>query len=481
MQGLADRCDRGRLWFQFAFHRLASPAAAATFRGDEELSPAAGAPGRRTAAIPGRRTRARSSSGRRRWRPGADGAARVRRPGTVTGLRIALPRAAWSTTRCARLRRRRRADLPSPTSSRPSRHRARGRRSSASTRTTVSTPGSPCRSRSGAVLTLRNTGGRRGAGLVRGAPAARAAARRQRALRRGRAQRTDETAIGADIPLATCAAPAASSGLFADLSSVDVPLREYLEGDERVYVDGSLHPALYGTGVEDLFGGGFYFDEGPFRLATHGSPSHDATPSGEDRTSMYRLFLTDAVPFTSRLRFGLEGGPTGELALRARRVAWYYQRPEPALVRRRELVVGDQASRAAARYTVGAPETCLVRSGAWEGEPLVWSEEVSCERGRGRSRFSFHVGARPSALRLRRRFDATGGEQAAAVFVNGARVGAFPATEPNAFRPFREIDLDLPAGLVPADGVLRFEIAPAAGARFTEMRWELWATPPAAP
>jgi hypothetical protein len=208
----------------------------------------------------------------------------------------------------------------------------------------------------------------------------------------------------------------------------------------------------------------------------HGSPSHDVTPSGEDRTSMYRLFATDAIPFASRLLLGLEGGPTGDLALRARRVVWYYQRPEPTLVKRRELVVGDEASRAAAQYTVGAPEACRTRSGAWEGEPIAWSEEVSCRRDRGVSRFVFHLGARPAALRLRRRFDATQGEQAASVLLNGVKVAGFPAVQANTFRLFREIDLDLPPALVSANGMVRLEIVPAAGP-FTEMRWELWASP----
>jgi hypothetical protein len=193
---------------------------------------------------------------------------------------------------------------------------------------------------------------------------------------------------------------------------------------------------------------------------------------------MYRLFLTDAIPFTSRLRVGLEGGPTGELALRARRVAWYYGRPEVSLVKRRELVLGDEASRAAAQYSVGAWEACRPRAGAWEGEPVVWSEETSCERTGGVSRFVFRLGARPAALRLRRRFDATRGEQGAAVLLNGARVGAFPAVEPNPFRLFREIDLDLPTAALPADGVLRFEIVPVGGPPFTEMRWEVWTSPP---
>ncbi|MET0552074.1 MAG: DUF2961 domain-containing protein [Vicinamibacteria bacterium] len=469
-----------RLWFQFAFHRLASAESARTFRGDEDLAPL-------RALL--------SAEGGDPWADGAGtreqrqvtlaaGATALLRaydgPGTVTGLRLALPRAAWSTTRLAlEFDGRRRVDLPLADffAAEP----APGARSAlvgvdAHERLYAWFPMPFDRS---AVLTLRSTAAapvsvwyevRRRQGPPLGGSGLFGAA----------ARHDVETAIGTDILLADLRGTGRLVGLYADLQSVGDPLREYLEGDERLFVDGSLHPALYGTGVEDLFGGGFYFDGGPFRLATHGSPAHETVPSGADRTTMYRLFLTDAIPFTSHLRAGLEGGPTGELALGARRVAWYYSRPEASLVKRRELVVGDEASRAAARYRVDAPETCRPRAGAWEGAApgwSVWSEDVSCERARGVSRFVFHLGARPAALRLRRRFDATGGEQAAAVVVNGVRVGSFTAVQPNDFRPFREADLDLPPAAVGADGVLRFEIVPAAGAPFTEMRWELWSSP----
>src|SRR5258706_9771958 len=40
--------------------------------------------------------------------------------------------------------------------------------------------------------------------------------------------------------------------------------RSYLEGDERIYVDGSRSPAFYGTGTEDFFNGGYYFNQGPY-------------------------------------------------------------------------------------------------------------------------------------------------------------------------------------------------------------------------
>jgi hypothetical protein len=466
-----------RLWFQFAFHRLATSVSVRTFRADEELAPLRSL---------------LSADGGDPWGDGAGtleqrqltlpaaGTALLRAydgPGTVTGLRLALPRAAWRTTRLALdFDGRRRVDLPLADffAAEP----APGARSAlvgvdAHERLYAWFPMPFGRN---AVLTLRNT-------AAAALPVWYEVRRRQgpplpHSGLFGAAARSDhETAIGADISLADLRGTGRLVGLYADLQSVGVPLREYLEGDERVFVDGSAHPSLYGTGVEDLFGGGFYFDEGPFRLATHGSPSHQELPSGEDRTTMYRLFLTDAIPFTSRLRAGLEGGPTGELALRARRVAWYYARGEVSLVKQRELVVGDEASRAAAQYSVGAPETCGPRAGAWEGEPPLWGEEISCERARGVSRFVFHLGARPGALRLRRRFDATRGEQAATVFLNGARVGAFPAVQPNPFRLFRELDLDLPAESVSADGLLRFEIVPGAGPPFTEMRWEVWASP----
>ena len=124
--------------------------------------------------------------------------------------------------------------------------------------------------------------------------------------------------------------------LFAELGSVGRRSREYLEGDERVVVDGGS-PAL-GTGVEDFFDGGFYFDRGPFARALSGAPYHRSVPapgrrqgrrtsSREDVTAAYRLRLTDAVPFGSSLEVDLETGPTGELPLRARTVAFYYLLP----------------------------------------------------------------------------------------------------------------------------------------------------------
>jgi len=132
-----------------------------------------------------------------------------------------------------------------------------------------------------------------------------------------------ETDIGTDIPLLELSGRGKWVGLFAELGSVATHRRDYLEGDERVYIDGAPSPALHGTGTEDFFNGGFYFDQGPFQLALHGAPYH-LVLGGEDITAVYRLMLTDAIPFTLGIRAELEGGPSGNLSLRRRSVAYYY-------------------------------------------------------------------------------------------------------------------------------------------------------------
>jgi hypothetical protein len=118
-------------------------------------------------------------------------------------------------------------------------------------------------------------------------------------------------------------------GLFAELGGREPDSREYLEGDERVFVDKGSEPALYGTGVEDFFGGGFYFRVAdhsavPFSLPLHGMVYDVRDGGGLLATGMYRLMLTDAVPFSSHLEVGLEGGTTHNVAMRLRTVAYYY-------------------------------------------------------------------------------------------------------------------------------------------------------------
>src|SRR5207245_4963724 len=58
--------------------------------------------------------------------------------------------------------------------------------------------------------------------------------------------------------------------------------RSYLEGDERIYVDGSRSPAFYGTGTEDFYNGGYYLNHGPYRQTMSGNTGADFSASADE-------------------------------------------------------------------------------------------------------------------------------------------------------------------------------------------------------
>jgi hypothetical protein len=121
-------------------------------------------------------------------------------------------------------------------------------------------------------------------------------------------------------------------GLAGEIGGVEPGSRDYLEGDEKVFLEGSSHPQIHGTGVEDFVGGGFYFrvesqKPRPYGTALHGMTSDRTLPDGAHTTSLYRLMLTDAPVWTRSIRVFIEGGPVNRTAIRARTVAYFYTSP----------------------------------------------------------------------------------------------------------------------------------------------------------
>ncbi len=268
-------------------------------------------------------------------------------------------------------------------------------------------------------------------------------------------------------------------GIAAHLGSVDTPSRQYLEGDERIYLDGARHPALYGTGTEDIFAGGFYFDMGPFRQALHGM-AYQFSAGGENMTAAYRIFLTDATTFGASIRAGLEPGPVGDLSVRTRVVSYYYLRDDPVLVRRDVLDLEDPLSRAEHQHEIVGDFEVSELDAAFEGEPLVTLQADGYYRQQGSASFQFSTSGCLGQPRLRRLLDAGGGGQAAVVEVDGGEAARMPPIDTNRHRRWREIDVDLAAPIIGDtmeisvlydDGT--FE-APLVGNAMTEFRYELW-------
>lgn len=102
----------------------------------------------------------------------------------------------------------------------------------------------------------------------------------------------------------------------------------YLEGNERVRVDGSPTPQIDGTGTEDYYEGGWYFNRGPFTSALHGAPAISTGPGecepDSSCTTAYRLWLAEAVPFHSSIAFGIQHGGVNEIDADYSSTAFWY-------------------------------------------------------------------------------------------------------------------------------------------------------------
>ena len=158
----------------------------------------------------------------------------------------------------------------------------------------------------------------------------------------------------------------------------------YLEGNERVFVDGEAAPSVLGTGTEDYFSSGWYFDTGPYSAPYHGATVKD-TLTG--RVSAYRWHIEDPIPFTRRLEFTIEHGGTNDTpGVDYSSVAfWYQTHPHapfpplpaellplvPAPPERIPGMVEAEAALARARATAGAVR--LQDMSDWELDSARWS------------------------------------------------------------------------------------------------------------
>lgn len=143
----------------------------------------------------------------------------------------------------------------------------------------------------------------------------------------------------------------------------------FLEGDEMVYVDGESWPSMYGTGTEDYFTSGWYFNEGTFAGSLHGLIIKDEEQA---RIAAYRYQIADAIPFTESIRFTIEHGhANSQMGDYSSTAYWYQMEPHAPF---------PEMPPAAARI----PLRVLVPEGAVEGEQLtpVGQSRVSVEEMR---------------------------------------------------------------------------------------------------
>ncbi len=135
-----------------------------------------------------------------------------------------------------------------------------------------------------------------------------------------------------------------------------------LEGWETIVVDEDSTP-IQGTGLEDYFSGGFYFQGGPFSTPTYGCTRRSFLAG---RVSAYRFHENDRIFFRRSLDLRFDHGVNNTMQADMSSVAYWYQtephRPFPPLpASRRARVPWSTFAQWAllAAFFVGAVELAL--------------------------------------------------------------------------------------------------------------------------
>ncbi len=249
---------------------------------------------------------------------------------------------------------------------------------------------------------------------------------------------------------------------------------DYMEGDERIYVNGSGSPALYGTGTEDYYNGGWYYIWGTFAQALHGAPTHYSKP-GEDTAVSYRIHLGDSIPFMRGFRFGIEhdrqNNITGD---DYRAVTYFYRNPRIRALLTDTLDIGDAQSEKFHEYNDHKAYDTHPLLSYYEGD----NDDVPVtDRGRivaDLCSFTMSIDPNNAGVFLRRRFDQVNGRQTARVLVDNAVAGAWYNLAHNSFKRFADSDFLIPAPLTKGKSSITVSLQNTGPTPWTQFRFEAY-------
>ena len=209
----------------------------------------------------------------------------------------------------------------------------------------------------------------------------------------------------------------------------------FLEGAERVYTDGSPSPQWYGTGTEDFYEGGWYFNNGTlFSDPLTGQPDQRTAAGGcaDYCVAVYRLMLADAIGYHSAIRFGIEHGKRNMVQPDYSSTAFLYTQPGDTIAPGDEIDPTDLVSRIMHIYTdADAEDQTLISTyeGGDDSRTIAGSVRAT------RAPITFDAQIRPDnhGILLRRTSDQAAGYQSASVAVDGVPAGNWLQPRSNTF------------------------------------------------
>jgi hypothetical protein len=160
-----------------------------------------------------------------------------------------------------------------------------------------------------------------------------------------------QTRLGQDFPVLEAQGSGHLASYVMDLADPSAPLsgngggQWFMEGDERAYVDALRSPSIYGTGTEDEFDGGYYFNQGAFTLPFNGAgPLGQTAPTGGGTQSAYRVYGDGGVVWSHGLDFRQQAGGDNERLPETAVATTFSYRGARQLLPSDDVVFGDAGS-----------------------------------------------------------------------------------------------------------------------------------------
>ena len=239
----------------------------------------------------------------------------------------------------------------------------------------------------------------------------------------------------------------------------------FLEGAERVYTDGSASPRWYGTGTEDFYEGGWYFNNGThFSDPLTGQPDQRTAAGGcaDYCVAVYRLMLADAIGYHSAIRFGIEHGKRNMVQPDYSSTAFLYTQPNETITAGDAVNPADPVSRLLHGYSdaidAEAADQLLVSSyeGNDDARPIAGLVRAT------HTAIIFQVQIPPDnhGALLRRTSDQATGYQSADVAVDGVPVGNWIEPRSNTFHRWLEDTFLVPGSVTAGKAVITVTLTP---------------------
>ena len=271
-----------------------------------------------------------------------------------------------------------------------------------------------------------------------------------------------ETTQGSDWTFADVAGRGKFVGVSQTMEGLlaDGNTRGYLEGDERVYVDGERTPAIHGTGTEDYYESGWYFNAGTYSTPFHGNSAHEVRAGfcTNECDGAWRLHVTDSVAFENQLDFGIEHGQQDDHPAIYGSTAFLYTASTFGARETDRIDTGSASSRQQHGYADNGSQADL--SSVYEGDHdnITLTDQVRSSTQP--IRFTVKIDPANRGVTLRRTSDQNSPGQSAQVIVNGRDAGTWLQPLGNTHQRWLDDNYQLPAAITAGRTSLVIELRP---------------------